>query len=233
VGAIGDLRYAIRHLPFAIREVFVELPDYLPISMLNAFEYCPRRFWIEFVNGEMEINAHVLEGQLRHERAHTPSVAHAGDDTTLRRLYVYSDRLRVAGFADLVEVEQGQVVPVEYKKGTLGKWLNDHLQLCAQAMCLEERIAVTRGRLLPDLTLPLAPIEYGYLFYFGSRRRERVEFDETLRAKTMTSVQQMWELLRQEQMPAPIERYAKCRDCSLEPICLPREVRALGHLVKE
>jgi CRISPR/Cas system-associated exonuclease Cas4 (RecB family) len=47
-----------------------ELPDYLPISMLNAFEYCPRRFWIEFVNAEMEINAHVLEGQIRHERAH-------------------------------------------------------------------------------------------------------------------------------------------------------------------
>lgn len=225
----------------------MELPDYLPISMLNAFEYCPRRFWIEFVQGEMEVNAHVLEGQLRHERAHEAGVEHAGDEVTLRRVYVYSDRLRVAGFADVVEIvasrhaqrtssaerddlrEQARVVPVEYKKGALGKWLNDHIQLCAQAMALEERIVATHGRLLPELTLPVAAIEYGFIFYFGSRRRERVEFDETLRRKTMESLQQMWRWLGQETIPAPLEKFAKCRECSLERICLPREVRALGN----
>lgn len=206
----------------------MELPDYLPISMLNAFEYCPRRFWIEFVQGEMEVNAHVLEGQLKHERAHAVGVEQDGDEVKLRRMYVYSDRLRVAGFADVVEIEDQTVAPIEYKKGAIGKWLNDHLQLCAQAMALEERIVATHGAVLSGVTLPVAPIEHGFLFYFGSRRRERVEFDETLRRKTIECIQAMWELLRREEMPAPIEKFAKCRECSLEPICLPREVRLLA-----
>ncbi|CAG0946884.1 hypothetical protein ANRL1_03395 [Anaerolineae bacterium] len=121
----------------------MELPDYIPISMLNAFEYCPRRFWIEFVDAEMEINAHVLEGQIKHERTHTAGVQQEVDELTVRRLYVYSDQLRVTGFVDLVEIdaERGVIAPVEYKKGSMGKWLNDHIQLCAQAMCLEERLS--------------------------------------------------------------------------------------------
>lgn len=207
----------------------MELPDYIPISMLNAFEYCPRRFWIEFVDAEMEINAHVLEGQIKHERAHTSGTQQEGDQVTLRRLYVYSDRLRVTGFVDLVEVdaERGVVAPVEYKKGSMGKWLNDHIQLCAQAMCLEERIATSKGKLLADLALPVAPIAYGFVFYFGSRRRERVEFDQALRDKTLATVERIWALLNQSEKPAPIEKYGKCRECSLEPICLPREVRQL------
>lgn len=213
-----------------------ELPDYLPISMLNAFEYCPRRFWIEFVNAEMVVNAHVLEGQMRHERAHAGGVQHDGDEVTLRRVYVYSDRLCLAGFVDLVEVDAATVVPVEYKKGSMGKWLNDHIQLCAQALCLEERLEVGNWRLgvggqkldghsnLQPLT---SNIQYGFIFYFGSRHRERVEFDETLRAKTMDSIARIWTMLQENRMPAPIDKFAKCRECSLEPICLPREVRQL------
>ncbi len=207
----------------------MELPDYIPISMLNAFEYCPRRFWIEFVNAEMEINAHVLEGQMKHERAHAGGTQQEGDEVTLRRVYVYSDRLQVTGFADLVEIENGRLAPVEYKKGAMGKWLNDHIQLCAQAMCLEERLEAGTWKLdsVSNLQLPTSNIQYGYIFYFGSRHREQVEFNETLRGKTIESVARIWALLRQGQMPAPIDKFAKCRECSLEPICLPREVRQL------
>jgi CRISPR-associated exonuclease Cas4 len=207
----------------------MELPDYLPISMLNAYEYCPRRFWIEFVDAEMVVNAHVLEGQLRHERAHMGGIQHESDAVTLRRVYVYSDRLRVAGFVDVVEVEAGALVPVEYKKGSMGKWLNDHIQLCAQAMCLEERLEISNWRLdgISNLQYPISRIQHGYIFYFGSRHRERVEFDEALRAKTVESIERIWALLREGQMPAPIDKFAKCRECSLEPICLPREVRQL------
>jgi CRISPR-associated exonuclease Cas4 len=206
----------------------IELPDYIPISMLNAFEYCPRRFWIEFVDAEMEINAHVLEGQIRHERAHAGGARQESDQMTLRRIYVFSERLRVTGFADLVEIEQGRLVPVEYKKGSMGKWLNDHIQLCAQTMCLEERLAASNGKLLPKITLSVVPVEYGFVFYFGPRHRERVEFDQTLRDKTMASIERMWALLNRDEMPAPIDKFAKCRECSLEPICLPREVRQLA-----
>lgn len=202
----------------------MELPDYIPISMLNAFEYCPRRFWIEFVNAEMEINAHVLEGQIKHERAHTGSAQQAGDQLVLRRVYVYSDRLRLTGFVDVIEVDaaSGEIVPVEYKKGSMGKWLNDHIQLCAQALCLEESF----GRYAAGSPNP--PIDYGFIFYFGSRRRERVEFNQALRDKTLASIQRLWALLEQGKMPAPIDTFAKCRECSLEPMCLPREVRQLA-----
>jgi CRISPR-associated exonuclease Cas4 len=189
-------------------------PDYLPISMLNQLEYCERRFWLMYVHAEMEINAPVLEGIQRHERAHTSGAERDGDTTVRRRVYLWSDQLRVAGFADVVEERAGELVPVEYKRGRMGRWLNDHVQLCAQAMCLEERT----GR----------PVERGEIFYWRSRRRVAVAFTPELRARTEASVARAFELLAAGQMPPPAERRAKCHDCSLEGICLPREVLLLS-----
>ena len=191
----------------------IELPDYLPLSRLNQLEYCERRFWLMFVLGEMEVNAPVLEGTLEHRRVHTAGRETAGERITRRRVYVYSERLRLTGFADLVEEVSGQLVPVEYKRGKQGKWLNDHIQLCAQALCLEERTG--------------QPVPEGKIFYFGSRRRVRVPFTPELRSKTEASVARAFALLRQGQLPPPTVRIAKCHDCSLEAVCLPREVRAL------
>jgi len=190
-----------------------DMPDYLPISMLNQLEYCERRFWLTFVLGEMEVNAPLLDGILQHERVHKAGREVDGDLVMYRRVYVYSERLRLSGFVDLLEEVDGQLRPVEYKRGKMGKWLNDHIQLCAQALCLEERT----GRPVPE----------GEIFYFRSRRRERVPFTAELRARTEASIARAFALLEQGQMPPPLERLAKCRDCSLEPVCLPREVRAL------
>lgn len=194
------------------------MEDYLPLSMLNQLEYCERRFYLMHVLGEMEINAHVLEGTLRHEQAHTAGAERQGETLLHRRVYVWSDALMIAGYADLVEETpeadgKTTLVPIEYKKGRMGRWLNDHIQLCAQALCLEER----SGK----------QIERGYLFYFGSRRREEAHFTPELRARTMESVRRAHELARAESLPPPLENYNKCRDCSLEPVCLPREVRIL------
>lgn len=129
------------------------IPDYLPISMLNQVEYCPRRFWYMFLQGEMKVNAPVLDGQLRHERVHSRQVTALEDGLQTRRLYVFSERLRLVGYVDLLESQGGQVYPVEYKRGRAGVWLNDRVQLCAQALCLEERL----GR----------PIDKGYIYYMG------------------------------------------------------------------
>jgi CRISPR-associated exonuclease Cas4 len=191
----------------------MDYPDYLPISMLNQFEYCPRRFWYMFVLGEMVINEHVLEGILRHEHAHAPGRQTEDGEVVLRRVSVHSDQLRLNGYVDVVEEADGQLCPVEYKKGRMGRWLNDHVQLCAQALCLEEQ---TDRR-----------VTYGYIFYFGSRRRDRVDFTPELRARTEASLRAVFELLERGQMPAPIDQVAKCRDCSLEPVCLPQEVKLL------
>jgi CRISPR-associated exonuclease Cas4 len=128
-------------------------------------------------------------------------------------VYVWSDRLRVAGLADFIEERDDRLQPVEHKRGRMGKWLNDHIQLCAQAMCLEERTG--------------QPIEGGQIFYWGNRRREDVVFTPELRARTEASVRRAFALLEAGQRPLPTQKRAKCRDCSLEPICLPQEVRRL------
>src|SRR5690606_18697009 len=106
-----------------------------------------------------------------------------------------------------------RLIPVEHKRGRMGQWLNDHVQLCAQAICLEERSSM--------------PVPYGEIFYWGNRRREHVEIDETLRDLTRSTVDRVYALLSAGTMPPPIDHYAKCRDCSLEPICLPRETLKL------
>ena len=191
----------------------MELPDYLPISMLNQLEYCPRRFWLMYVQSEMTINAPVLEGIQQHERAHTGGVEQDGEQTIYRRVYVWSDRLQLVGFADVVEETEGDWVPVEYKRGRMGRWLNDHIQLCAQALCLEERTGQT--------------VEHGEIFYWRSRRRVRVDITPELRDRTEASVGRAFALLETAQIPPPIDHRTKCRDCSLEEICLPREVLLL------
>jgi CRISPR-associated exonuclease Cas4 len=193
--------------------------DYLPLSMLNQLEYCERRFFLMHVQGEMEVNAPVLDGTQLHARSHTPGASSEGGVTVHRRVYVWSERLRLSGFADVVEESAGpdgapQMCPIEYKRGKMGRWLNDHVQLCAQAVCLEESAARV-GQALR--------IEQGYLFYFGSRRREQVAITAELRAHTEVAVRRAYELIAAGRLPPPTEKRAKCRDCSLQPVCLPAE----------
>lgn len=194
----------------------MEAPDYLPISMLNQLVYCERRFWLMYVQGEMAINAAVQDGVYKHERAHHPGQSRQDDNVVYRRLMVWSDRLHIIGYTDIVEEREGQLIPIEYKRGKKGKWINDHIQLCAQAICLEER----SGRAIP----------YGEIFYWRSRRRQKVLFSQDLRSRTEAAIARAFQLLARGRMPAPIEHRAKCGDCSLEPICLPRETLILtGH----
>src|ERR1700738_2698369 len=142
----------------------------LPISSLNALEYCPRKFYYQVVQGEMLVNEFVLEGTLAHQRVHqagTHTTAEGEMQTT--RLYLYSEALHLSGFADVIEERAGVFMPVEYKRGHQSSWLNDQIQLCAQALCLEER---QPGK---------PPIPHGYIFYVSSRRRVQVKFSTELR----------------------------------------------------
>src|SRR5437763_3887810 len=192
--------------------------EMLPISSLNALEYCPRKFYYQFVQGETLVNEFVLEGTLAHERVHqegTHMTAEGEIQTT--RLYLYSEALHLSGFADVVEERSGVLVPVEYKHGQQGTWLNDHIQLCAQALCLEER---QPGK-------PLIP--YGYIYYVGSRRRTQVKFTTELRNKTRATIAQALKVAALETVPPPLsgQLVVRCPPCSLLPLCLPEEVRLL------
>lgn len=198
--------------------VSVKTLESIPISSLNALEYCPRRFYYQFVQGEMLINEFVLEGTLVHQRVHRPGkLAIAEGEIQTTQVYLYSEELRLSGYADIVEEQEGLIVPVEFKHGHQGNWLNDHIQLCAQALCLEER----------QLGKPLIP--FGYIFYVGSRRRVQVDFDEELRAKTRAAIAQAFEVATFEKPPPPLEGKLanRCPNCSLVPLCLPDEVKML------
>lgn len=200
--------------------------DTLSISYLNALEYCPRRFYYECALSEFVDNVHTVEGTMRHERSDSGITTTQDGITTLRRVWVWSERLRLSGFADVVEEDAGQLTPIEYKKGKMGEWLNDHVQLCAQALCLEEMLS--------------RHIEKGYIFYFGSVRREEIVFTAALRQHTEEAIALAFTLLERGTLPPPLvgkhtrrdglpSYHPKCRDCSLEPLCLPREVLALGQ----
>lgn len=193
-------------------------PESIPISALNALEYCPRRFYYQFVQGDTLVNEYVLEGTLLHRRVHQEGERTTeGGEHSITRLYLYSETLRIAGFTDVIEEKEGVFIPVEYKHGKEGRWLNDAVQLCAQALCLEER--------QPDRP----PIAYGYIFYQGSRRRTRVMFTSELRERTLATITHAFQIAALETPPQPLsgEDVVRCPGCSLLPLCLPDEVLLL------
>lgn len=194
--------------------------DLLPISYINQFDYCPRRFWYMYVQGQMVENVHVLRGILNHERVDTPGYESAAGVIVHRRMQIYSHTLGLTGICDLVEEHaDGRLVPVEYKQGRQGKWDNDRAQLCAQALCLEEMSAAS-GR--PAIT-------QGFLFYFGSRRRVEVIFTPELRTYTLALIRAIQQTLARDEIPPHTPQPQRCRGCSLIDICLPAETRMLNQ----
>lgn len=193
------------------------MDEYLPISHINALAYCPRRFFYEYVQAEMLVNEYVMEGRILHERADSGQSVWREGVMQERSVYVWSDRLRLVGLVDVVEWRDGELAPVEYKRGKLERWQNDHARLCAQALCLEERLNVV--------------IAQGYIFSFADRRRETVVFTPELRAWTEELATTAQRIAQMEVAPPPIEQKVRCKACSLEPLCLPDEVRALWQRV--
>ncbi len=186
--------------------------NYLPLAYLNAWEYCPRRFYFEYVLGEMADNEHIILGRHVHRNIDDERVIREGDTTIHQQQWVWSDRLQVSGVIDAVEETHGQLVPIEYKKGKMGRHLSDHFQLCAAGLCLEERLGCA--------------IAHGEIFYHANRRREQVLFTATLRALTEQAIAAAIAACDRP-MPAPIENVRKCQACSLQEMCLPKEMRLL------
>jgi CRISPR-associated exonuclease Cas4 len=188
------------------------MDDYLPLAYLNAWEYCHRRFYFEYVLGEMEDNEHILQGRYLHENINEEGENWEGETLIRRQQWVWSDRLRIKGIIDAVEETEGQLIPLEYKKGKRSRWLNDHFQLCAAGICLEER---TQRSIL-----------YGEIFYHASRRRQVVQFSPELRAATAAAIASAHDAA-QRPIPSPIQQPQKCQACSLINLCLPFEVKHL------
>jgi CRISPR-associated exonuclease Cas4 len=192
----------------------MNVESYLPLAYLNAWEYCPRRFYFEYVLGEMEVNEHIILGTHLHRNINEAGTVQTGDTIVHQQQWVWSDRLKVSGVIDAVEARSGRLIPLEYKKGKMGRHLSDHFQLCAAALCLEERTG--------------KEIAFGEIFYHANRRRQTVEFSPELRQMTESAIVAA-QTAESRPMPAPIQNRKKCQACSLQSICLPVETTVLRN----
>lgn len=189
--------------------------DLLPLSALQHLLFCPRQCALIHIEGVWTENLFTAEGRIMHERVHTPSVETRGAMRTEFALPLRSLRLGLSGKADTVEFHvrmDGDAVcetpyPVEYKRGKQKADRSDLVQLCAQAVCLEEMLGVA----VPE----------GALFYGRERRRTRAVFDGELRRLTEEAAAKLHDLVASGQTPAP-EFSGKCRSCSLNDTCMPR-----------
>ena len=184
----------------------------LPLSALNDFFYCTRRAGLKFIDGLRGTNEHTIIGNLAHAHVDLPGFEQRAGWTLLRALPVFSDKLRLTGKADLVEVQRdaiGAIIearPVEYKKGPKRRFDNDEVQLCAQALCLEEMFGFAIGS--------------GAIFHAQSQQRHEVPFDNALRQKTLTALANLKTLIATAAIP-PAELKPLCEGCSLHETCLP------------
>jgi CRISPR-associated exonuclease Cas4 len=188
--------------------------DYIPIASLNQYAYCPHRCWRMFCAGEFTDNQYTIEGTSLHDRVHTTGEGHREEREQIRAIWLKSERYKLIGKSDLIESESGQLYPVEYKRGRKGEWDNDELQVCAQALCLEEMTGKT--------------ITQGYLYYAHSHQRQPVEISEQLREDAIATLQSVTTLLSTGIMPLPV--YTKrCSGCSLYSQCLPQVANKVGR----
>ncbi|QSR87920.1 CRISPR-associated protein Cas4 [Methylacidiphilum caldifontis] len=202
--------------------------DHICISALNHYEYCPTRcYWI-YVTGEFLDNEYTIEGELIHENVHKTMKTTRGDLVQLRKVLIYSRKYALLGFADLIEENSGDIYPVEYKRGRRGDWKNDKLQLCAQALCLEEMLDETVDHIsfLDKRNLmvqrPVTRIPKGFIYYASTGRRVEVVLDDELRKYTIETIERVRQLMRDAVKPLAVYKN-QCRGCSLYPVCLPKE----------
>jgi CRISPR-associated exonuclease Cas4 len=195
----------------------VEITDeYVMLSALQHFVYCPRQFALIHLEQVWQENIYTLRGLRVHERVDTPSHELMEGIRVERSLALVSHRHQLRGIADVVEfLGDGTPYPVEYKSGSRKAKDADAVQLCAQAICLEEMFdrSVTTGA----------------LFYSASKRRRVVEFDEKLRSLVTTTIQAVQDILKTQVMPKPVAD-ARCDDCSLIEACIPKSLQKFSRL---
>ena len=194
--------------------------DYLPLSGVQHFAYCPRQWALIHIEQYWADNGRTVDGINMHERCHDGLLKERrGSLLVVRGLRVSSSTLGLSGICDVVEFNkaaggarlQGEdglwvPVPVEYKRGRAKRGHEDAVQVCAQAMCLEEMLG--------------CEVKRGFLYYGETKRRTEVSFSAGLRSETMTIAADMHRLFSHGETPKA-KRRAGCESCSLRELCLP------------
>jgi len=188
--------------------------DLIMLSALAHYSYCLRRCAFIHIEQVWTENRFTAEGRIMHNKVHEEGSESRGSVRIERALALRSLRLGLSGMADVVEFHRQadgswQPFPVEYKRGKPKPDDSDKVQLCAQAMCLEEMLGVS--------------IAAGAIFYGKIRRRLDVAFDEALRCKTEEIAQKTHALIESGMTPKAAYA-AKCDSCSLFELCLPKTI---------
>lgn len=195
--------------------------EYLQLSGLQHFSFCRRQWALIHIEQQWAENIRTVDGRILHEKAHDGSIREKrGDLLITRDMSIHSPTLGISGSCDVVEFHRGadgislpgqeglwQPYPVEYKRGSPKVTDADRLQLCAQAMCLEEMLCCD----IPEAAL----------FYGETRRREVVTLDDDLRGQVRKLLEEMHDLYRRSHTPK-VKPARSCNACSLKDLCLPK-----------
>jgi CRISPR-associated exonuclease Cas4 len=210
--------------------------DLIPISSLADLVFCERRAALHFVEGIWEENQFTAEGHILHNKTHEADSETRRNIRIVRGLRLRSLKLGLSGIADVVEFHRlnssfsednpdrdmpsgiglsgtngfWKPFPIEYKRGTLKHEKSYEIQLCAQALCLEEMLNVRTAS--------------GAVFYGKSMRRREVEFTYGLRQETQVAARRMHDLIASGQTPSPVYE-KRCESCSLMSECLPKTIQ--------
>lgn len=199
--------------------------DYLMISGLEHFVFCRRQWALIHIEQQWAENSRTVDGAILHEKAHNPDLREKrGKLIITRGTKVFSAEMGISGECDVLEFRKSdegislhgyeglwQPYPVEYKRGTPTTGQGNELQLCAQAMCLEEMLC--------------CEIKEGALFYGEIRRRETIQFTEELRQQVKKCLKEMHDYYKKGYTPK-VKTGKACNACSLKEICVPKLTKA-------
>jgi CRISPR-associated exonuclease Cas4 len=188
--------------------------DFIQLSALQHYVFCPRQCALIHVEDVWNENVYTVRGGILHEKVDADTYETRGTLKTVRGLRIHSFRYGLAGRCDVVEfrVSQGgsatpEVMPVEFKSGQPKHDISDEVQLCAQALCLEEMLNTQ--------------VKRGAFFYGRIRRRVQVELGDELRKQTEEIIAAVHDMISHKLVPQA-KYMEKCRSCSLLDTCQPK-----------
>ncbi|NJM37573.1 MAG: CRISPR-associated protein Cas4 [Akkermansiaceae bacterium] len=187
-------------------------PKSIPLSALQHYLFCPRQCALIHNEQVWAENQFTAEGQLLHKKANEGPDEHRASGTILRHLHVSSETYNLNGICDIVERSpSGILTPVEYKRGKPKSHRADEVQVCAQAICLEEMFQTH----IPE----------GHIYYGKTKRRTAIALDEEIRDLTLSIISQTTALFSNNETPTADYLRKRCDACSLIDLCMPGALR--------
>ena len=197
-----------------------DLDEFIQISLLSEYYYCKRRCGLLLLEGRDNQNSYMIDGSIQHAKVHTSKIEKRTGVTKIFNHQIFSNKYSLIGKMDCLECFDSNIgayvdilggkyilYPVEHKHGELRNEEEYKIQLCAQAMCLEEMYNTK--------------IEKGALYFINSNKRLEVDFTEELRRKVIFGIIEIFEIIDKTTMPTPIYK-RKCGKCSLVEKCNPK-----------